>query len=382
MAAWNPAPARTWRFCQVQAARSRGWEPPWPARLARVPRVPDGSKSRKVAILATLLVPGRNGSEGRLGPPDFVEKPETAGKAGKDRGTAFLRVQGALAEVYPGRENPPWTHPQSPASWLHYAGLPGLLEPRKRNRPLYAASVVRAFPGPSPGHPSKLGYPVCMHGESRSKLLDAVGFVGGALEGPTSLRSLEGTRVGPAGIEARRALSDVCAFCVRVPGCKAAGNRGPCKHGPSTYAWEQAGLPRPACAVWIGLAWLPTEPASGLCSFASCDLGQSSDPEGSSSGNRFAPLLSLDGRGGRSGASWRLLPSASRGKRCFPRTPIQSSRALQARSSTRGSRWLNVRVVVVIVSSRILGPEQARDRDRELPLPPPSSLATSRRAEG
>ena len=40
-------------------------------------------KSRKVAILATLLIPDRTGLEGRLGPPESQEKPEKAGKAGK-----------------------------------------------------------------------------------------------------------------------------------------------------------------------------------------------------------------------------------------------------------------------------------------------------------
>ena len=47
------------------------------------------TKSRKVAILATLLVPDRTGPEGRLGPPEFTEKPEKAGKARKSRKTGF-----------------------------------------------------------------------------------------------------------------------------------------------------------------------------------------------------------------------------------------------------------------------------------------------------
>ena len=71
------------------------------------------------------------------------------------------------------------------------------------------------------------------------------------------------------------------------------------------------------------LAWLPTKPTSWLCSFASCGSGQS--PAKAGSGNRFAPLLALGGPGRRSEGSWSPPLSASRGKRCFPRTPSNRS---------------------------------------------------------
>ena len=63
-----------------------------------------------------------------------------------------------------------------------------------------------------------------------------VGFVGAVLKDRTSLRSLGRPRVGSGGIEAPRAFAVVWPPCVRVPGGKASGNRGPGKPGPSTYA--------------------------------------------------------------------------------------------------------------------------------------------------
>ena len=185
-----------------------------------------------------------------------------------------------------------------------------------------------------------------------------VGVVGAALRGRTSLRSLRNPRVADRGIEASIGFAVVWISCVRVPGGKASGNRAAASSHPVRMHEEHRGLPRPRYAMWIGLAWPPTIPASWDCSLASCDLGQSSEQQScSSSGNRFAPLLRLDAEEGRSESSWSSPPSASRGRLCLPRTPSQSSEALQASSSTVGSRGLHGGVVFVIVSSRILGPE-------------------------
>ena len=52
-----------------------------------------------MAILATSGIPGKNGPEGRLGPPESTEKPETAGKAGKGAIWPFLRGTRGLAKV-------------------------------------------------------------------------------------------------------------------------------------------------------------------------------------------------------------------------------------------------------------------------------------------
>ena len=115
-------------------------------------------KSRKVAILATLLEPGKFCPEGRLGPPESGQKPGKAGKAGKVSFWPFLRVQGPLVKPDQGPiigrywahsvPSPPSNMRGSQGSWspgnaiasklapcsgpfqaLHYAGLSGLLEP-------------------------------------------------------------------------------------------------------------------------------------------------------------------------------------------------------------------------------------------------------------
>ena len=142
----------------IQAARSRAWEPPWPASWPGFQGYPQGAKSRKVAILATLLVPSRTGPEGRLGPPESIEKPEKSGKERKRPKWPFLRVTRAIGR--PRAHSVPWAPSRQssgsqghsvPASLLHYAGSLGLLEPKGRNRTLDGCSVFRAFPGPSPG---------------------------------------------------------------------------------------------------------------------------------------------------------------------------------------------------------------------------------------
>ena len=127
----------------------------------------------------------------------------------------FLRVYRALGQGYHMRGSEGSWSPRNvvgpvpgplgsgPFQALHYAGFLGLLEPKERNRTLEGSSVSRAFPGPEPGHLKVPSY-VCR--ESSSKLEDAVGFVGGLLEEPTSLRSLEDTRDGLGGIEAPKAL--------------------------------------------------------------------------------------------------------------------------------------------------------------------------------
>ena len=58
-----------------------------------------GSKSMKVAILATFPDPAKSDPEGRVGPPESVRIPEKPGKAGKGLFSGFLRVQGPLVRV-------------------------------------------------------------------------------------------------------------------------------------------------------------------------------------------------------------------------------------------------------------------------------------------
>ena len=131
--------------------------------------------------------------------------------------------------------------------------------------------------------------------ESGSKLPDAVGVVGAALESRTSLRSLEETRDGPAGIEARRPLP-VCVSSAfvswepKAPRTGAAASSHPVR--------MHKGVPRPSkasvrCVDRSCLASHKPQQAE-VCSFASCDLGQSPSKDGS--GNRFAPLLPVPGR--------------------------------------------------------------------------------------
>ena len=159
-------------------------------------------KSRKVAILATLLDPGRNGSEGRLGPPESVGKAGNAEKPGS-RFWPFLRGTRAMGQAWPmaARSEPghiacpgplfqhagfrgllePSERTRPPAGGLRVQGLPrpftdaglaGLLEPSQRNRTLYGPSVSLAFPGQGPGPVQAPSQHVCM--ESSSKLEDAL----------------------------------------------------------------------------------------------------------------------------------------------------------------------------------------------------------------
>ena len=194
-----------------------------------------------------------------------------------------------------------------------------------------------------------------MHG-SPQQAGDGVGFVGAALESRTSLRSLGKTRDGLAGIEARKPLP-VCVFPAFVfPGGKASWEPGPVQ-ARTQYVCvkEYPGLLRPGYAMWIGLAWLPTNRASPVRSFASCGLGQSPALDGPAPA--IATLHFFPRREeGRSGGSWSLLPSASRGRRCLPRTPSQSSEARWASSSTGGCRCqalLGVRRAAVPGSSAL-----------------------------
>ena len=82
----------------VQAVRSRGSRWPGGHLDPGVPRGPGMPKSRKLAFPVGFCHSGRNGPEGRLGPPEFTEKPGKAGKAGKHRKQGFLRVQGPLVK--------------------------------------------------------------------------------------------------------------------------------------------------------------------------------------------------------------------------------------------------------------------------------------------
>ena len=143
-------------------------------------------------------------------------------------------MRGSLGSWSPGNVVGSWTDPQGagPFQGRHYAGLSGLLEPGQRSR------TPRRCPqchGPFQAHdrgPKGPSY-VCMESRASS---GRGGIVGAALEGRTSLRSLEKTRDGLAGIEARKALP-VCVFSAFVfPGCKQPGNRGRSKLRPSTYA--------------------------------------------------------------------------------------------------------------------------------------------------
>ena len=158
----------------------------------------------------------------------------------------------------------------------NYAGFRGLLEPTERNRlprrePPCPVPFQARDRGGCASTPTQLRMPG-VPGQARGR----VGFVGAPLKRRTSLRSLGNTRVGVGAIEGPNAFAGVCVPCVRVLGGKASKDRGPGKPGPSMYAWEHLGLPRPRCAVRIGLACLPTKPTSWLCSFGSCGLGQSS----------------------------------------------------------------------------------------------------------
>ena len=94
MQAWNPGFARNRQFRPAGVGPPAGWSRLDPG----VPRVLQVTKSRKVAILATSLVPGHSCPDGRLGPPDSSEKHGKAGKAGKGSKRPFLRVQGPLAK--------------------------------------------------------------------------------------------------------------------------------------------------------------------------------------------------------------------------------------------------------------------------------------------
>ena len=182
-----------------------------------------------------------------------------------------------------------------------------------------------------------------------------VGFVGVGLEADTSLRSLDGTRVGPQAIEGPWTFAGVCAIFVRVMGGKASHDRGGSKLPPSTYAWEYPGLTRPGYAVWIGLAWLPTTRAKpGLLL---CQLRPRAIAGIACSGNRCAPLLGLDGQGGRQRGSWSLSSSASRGGLRPPRTPPQSSGPV----GTLLHWWLSA-PGALLHSSRCSSPDSPRKR--------------------
>ena len=79
------------RFWSIQAARSRASSRLEPAGSRGVPRVPEVTESPKVAILATSGHSGTSAPKGRLGPPEFTEKPR---KAGKDENTGKHRSEG------------------------------------------------------------------------------------------------------------------------------------------------------------------------------------------------------------------------------------------------------------------------------------------------
>ena len=227
----------------------------------------------------------------------------------------------------------PWAH-SVPRAFLHYAGLVGLLEPYQRNRTLDGSSVFRAFTGPSPGHLKVPSY-VCR--ESVSKLTDALDSSQGSGE-PCSLRSLENTRVAFGPIEGPKGFADVCVLCVRVLGGKASQDRGPCKHGPSYVCMRSTRAFQGPGTLWRSPCLASHSPASWAAPGPAAAPGNR--PLDAGSGNRFAPLLLLEGEGGRSEASWRPLPSASRGGLRPPRTPPQSSEARWASSSTGGCRCL------------------------------------------
>ena len=170
-----------------------------------VPRVLGTVKSRKVAILATLLCSGQNGPRCRLGPPESSEKPGKPESVGKSRKTRFLRVARAN-----GR---PWAHSvpraplgnrqeawhiacQSPSSTMR--GFQGSWSPGSVIGHLDGGLRVPGLSRPRTGALDGPSY-VCM--ESVNKFTDGVGFVGPGLEARTSLRSLVGTRVGSRAIE-------------------------------------------------------------------------------------------------------------------------------------------------------------------------------------
>ena len=97
-----------------------------------------------LTILARSGHSGHSGPDGRLGPPESVKSREKPEKHGKGHFWPFLRVPRASGQGCPEASIGARRH-------LHYAGLGGLLEPSQRSRCLDGSSVVRAFPGPSPG---------------------------------------------------------------------------------------------------------------------------------------------------------------------------------------------------------------------------------------
>ena len=119
------------RIQAIQAARSRASRPALLVWIQGYQGSTQMTKSRKVAILATSLVPDISDPEGRLGPPDSRENTEKHGKAGKERFSGFLRVQGPSVEVAIMRG--------SEGSWSPQNGVAGLPP----------CSVFRAFSGPS-----------------------------------------------------------------------------------------------------------------------------------------------------------------------------------------------------------------------------------------
>ena len=105
----------------------------------------------------------------------------------------------------------------------------------------------------------------------------------------------------------------------------AKGSQGPGRLQAGTqYACmrEYLGLRRPRYAVWIGLAWSPTEAAKLLL------LLDQLRPRAIAGLQPAPAIASLHFTGKPVKDGRRLLeppPSASRGRRCLPRTPTQSS---------------------------------------------------------
>ena len=137
-----------------------------------------------------------------------------------------------------------------------------------------------AFPGQEPGLLKEPSY-VCP--ESVSKLTDALDS-SAPPGGGTSLRSLEDTRVGLAGIEARKAFADVCVLCGRVHGLQAAHGPGPVQARTQHVCMRsKRAFQGPFALCGAVLPGFPEgRSIAPPSSFASCDLGQSRSLGGTS----------------------------------------------------------------------------------------------------
>ena len=182
-----------------------------------VPRVPEVAKSRKLAFSVCFRRSGGNGRRCRVGPPDSSEKAGKAGKAGKARFSPFLRVQGPLVEVYPGRRtslDPPQSHPEGCSTMRGWLGS------------WSPANVIGAWTAPPcPGPFQAQDRGPCKHGPSyvcmESRASSGRRWVRRRASEEAHLFALSCKSTGrPPGHRRPVGLAGVWVYCVRVPGGK------------------------------------------------------------------------------------------------------------------------------------------------------------------